>query len=350
MTLDELTHSTGEWLRGVGSHCEVVISSRIRLARNLASVPFLSTATAEERTNIYQTLVKEISAVSNGSETLLVDIENAEAIDRHLLVERHLISRQHAVAEGSRGVSISSTETLALMINEEDHLRIQALRSGLQLEDAWSEVNEVDDKLGKNLTYAFDQQFGYLTVCPTNVGTGIRVSVMVHLPALKLTKEIERVDRAARDMRLAVRGMYGEGTEAVGDLYQISNQTTLGRHEEEIIDDFAGKIIPRIAEYELTARESLAKHRSAQLDDKIWRAYGALTNARCISGEETLNHLSAIRMGIHMGRFDVIDIPKLNEIFLFTQPAHMQKRHGASLSGEERAVTRASYIRSEMAA
>lgn len=350
MTLDELTHSTGEWLRGVGSHSDVVISSRIRLARNLASEPFLSTATAEERTNIYHTLAKEISAVSNDSKTLLVDIDSAEAIDRRLLVERHLISRQHAVAEGSRGVSISPTETLALMINEEDHLRIQALRSGLQLEDAWSEVNEVDDKLSKNLTYAFDQQFGYLTVCPTNVGTGIRVSVMVHLPALKLTKEIERVDRAARDMRLAVRGMYGEGTDAVGDLYQISNQTTLGRHEEEIIDDFAGKIIPRIVEYELTARESLAKHRSAQLDDKIWRAYGALTNARCISGEETLNHLSAIRMGIHMGRFDVIDIPKLNEIFLFTQSAHMQKRHGASLSGEERAVTRAAYIRSQMAA
>ncbi len=349
MTLNELTHSTGEWLRGVGSHSDVVISSRIRLARNLASVPFLSTATVEERTNIYQTLAKEICAVSNGNKTLLVDIENAEPIDRQLLVERHLISRQHAVAEGSRGVSISPTETLALMINEEDHLRIQALRSGLQLEDAWSEVNEVDDKLGKSLTYAFDQQFGFLTVCPTNVGTGIRVSVMVHLPALKLTKEIERVDRAARDMRLAVRGMYGEGTEAVGDLYQISNQTTLGRHEEEIINDFEGIIIPRITEYELTARESLAKHRSAQLDDKIWRAYGVLSSARCISGEETLNHLSAIRMGIHMGRFDVIDIPKLNEIFLFTQPAHMQKRHGGSLSGEERAVTRAAYIRSQMA-
>lgn len=350
MTLDELTQSTGEWLRGVGSYSDVVISSRIRLARNLASVPFLSTATAAERTDIYQTLAKEISAVSNDGKTLLVDIDSAEAIDRRLLVERHLISRQHAAAEGSRGVSISPTETLALMINEEDHLRIQVLRSGLQLEDAWTEVNAVDDKLSKNLTYAFDQQFGYLTVCPTNVGTGIRVSVMVHLPALKLTKEIERVDRAARDMRLAVRGMYGEGTEAVGDLYQISNQTTLGRHEEEIIDDFAGKIIPRIAEYELTARESLAKHRSAQLDDKIWRAYGALTNARCISGEETLNHLSAIRMGIHMGRFDVIDIPKLNEIFLFTQSAHMQKRHGSSLSGEERAVTRAIYIRNQMAA
>ncbi|MCH8148570.1 MAG: protein arginine kinase [Planctomycetes bacterium] len=350
MTLSELTHSTGEWLRGVGSYSDVVISSRIRLARNLASMPFLSTATVEERTNIYQTLAKAIGEVSNGSNALLIDIENAEAIDRHLLVERHLISRQHAVAEGSRGVSISPTETLALMINEEDHLRIQALRSGLQLEDAWSEVNEVDDKIGKNLTYAFDQQFGFLTVCPTNVGTGIRVSVMVHLPALKLTKEIERVDRAARDMRLAVRGMYGEGTEAVGDLYQISNQTTLGRHEEEIIDDFSGKIIPRIAEYELTARDSLAKHRGAQVDDKIWRAYGALANARCISSEETLNLLSAIRMGIHMGRLDLIDIPKLNEIFLFTQPAHMQKRHGAPLTGEERAVKRADYIRKQMVA
>jgi protein arginine kinase len=349
MTLDELTQTTGEWLRGVGPDADVVISSRVRLARNLDSVPFLSTASTEQRARIYATLAEKIESVSGGCESLLVDVENADAIDRQLLVERHLISRQHAMAEGSRGVSVSSDETLALMINEEDHLRIQALRSGLQLQEAWAEVNEVDNRLSKSLTYAYDKQFGFLTVCPTNVGTGIRVSVMVHLPALKLTKEIERVDRAARDMRLAVRGMYGEGTDAVGDLFQISNQTTLGKNEETVIEDFAGKIIPKIVEYERTARESLVKHRCAQLDDKIWRAYGILANARCISGDETLALLSPVRMGIHAGRFDRLDIHALNELFLFAQSAHVQKRRGAPLSGEERAVLRADYIRSRLA-
>lgn len=348
MTLDEMTQTTGAWLRGEGPLAEVVLSSRVRLARNLDSVPFLSTASEEDRAAVYHTLADAIEAHANGDGGMLVDIEQADEIDRQFLVERHLISRQHAMAEGSRGVSISPSETRALMINEEDHLRIQALRSGLQLHEAWAEVSDIDDKLAKALKFAYDKQFGYLTVCPTNVGTGIRVSVMVHLPALKLTNEIERVDRATRDMRLAVRGMYGEGTDAVGDLFQISNQTTLGRNEEEIIEDFAGKIIPKIVDYERAARDSLVRHRCAQLDDKIWRAYGALANARCISGDETLALLSPIRMGLYTGRFDKVDVKTLNELFLFAQAAHIQKRHGAALSGEERAVVRADYVRSRL--
>lgn len=348
MTLDDLAQTTGEWLRGVGPMADVVISSRVRLARNLTEYPFLATAGPSERTDIYRTLTECIAATSVGADALLIDVETTDPIDRQLLVERHLISRQHAAGEGDRGVSISPSETRALMINEEDHLRIQALRSGLQLPTLWEEVNEVDDTLATKLSFAFDRQFGYLTACPTNVGTGIRVSVMVHLPALKLTKEIERVDRAARDMRLAVRGMYGEGTDAVGDLYQISNQTTLGVTEQEIIRDFGETTIPKIVEYEWAARDSLAQERAGQLDDKIWRAYGILCNARCISSEETLARLSPIRMGISLGRFDEFDMETLNELFLHTQPAHLQKIHGGTLDGEERSIIRAEYIRNRL--
>ena len=349
MTLDELTHSTGEWLRGVGSYSDVVISSRIRLARNLASVPFLSTATAEERTDIYQTLVKEISAVSNDGKTLLVDIDSAEAIDRHLLVERHLISRQHAAAEGSRGVSISSTETLALMINEEDHLRIQCLRSGLQLETLLEEISAIDDLVEQGVPYAFDKQFGYLTACPTNVGTGIRVSVMLHLPGLKMTGEIERVFRAARDMRLAIRGLHGEGTDAIGDFFQVSNQTTLGLSEEDIVREFGGDIIRRLVDYEMSARETLANEQPYQLDDKIYRAYGVLSNVRMIGTDESLYLLSNLRLGVQTKRFKAVGLDTLNELFLLTQRAHLQRINGGAMDGAQRAVARAELFRKKLA-
>ena len=349
MTLDDLTHSNGEWLRGAGRHNDIVISSRIRLARNVADYPFLSTASATERTEIYRSVADTITSTDAGRGALLIDVDQASDVDREVLVERHLVSRQHAAGEGSRGVSISPNETQAVMINEEDHLRIQALRSGLDLGTAWEDVNRTDDALAQRLAFSFDRQLGYLTACPTNVGTGIRVSVMLHLPALKMTKEIERVARAARDMRLAVRGMQGEGTEVVGDLYQVSNQTTLGKSEQEIIEAFDGKIIPEIVKYEATARESLARHGAAQLDDKIWRAYGTLANARVITSDETQACLSPIRMGIHMGRFTLLDIATLNDLFLQTQPGHLQKAQGKELAEEERDIARAEYLRHRLA-
>lgn len=345
MTIDELIQTTGQWLSGTGPMSDVVISSRVRLARNLADYPFLSTASESDRTEIYRTLAHEITSSAAGADALLVDVNEAGRVDRRVLVERHLISRQHAAGEGSRGVSISVDETRALMINEEDHLRIQGLGSGLRLKESWIGVNEIDDVLSDRLAFAYDRQFGFLTACPTNVGTGIRVSVMLHLPALRMTKELERVERAARDMRLAVRGLYGEGTEAVGDLYQVSNQTTLGQTEDEIIRSFIESIAPRIVEYERAARDALAKNGAHILDDKIWRAYGILCNARSISTEEVLAMLSPIRMGIHMERFDRIDIPMLNKLFLYSQPAHLQKMHGGRLDEHERGRVRADYLR-----
>lgn len=345
MTIDDLTKTTGEWLRGTGPLCDVVVSSRIRLARNLVEYPFLTTASATERTEIFRRLADASTSLGDKEELLLVDIDAATELDREILVERHLVSQQHVAAEGSRGVTVSSDETRALMINEEDHLRIQVLRSGMELESLWEDVNGVDDQLSKLLVFAFDRKFGYLTACPTNVGTGIRVSVMLHLPALKLSGEIERVTRASRDMHLAVRGMHGEGTDAVGDLYQLSNQTTLGKSEKEIIAAFSQKVIPKIVEYERAARDALARDSAHQLEDGLWRAYGVLSNARTITSEETQALLSPLRMAIHMGRFDNFGISMLNELFLQTQPAHLQKLCGKLLGGSERDVARADYLR-----
>ena len=349
MKISDLTSRAGEWLRGNGPMSEIVISSRIRLARNVAGFPFLARCSRHERQaiegRVRDTILKDAPL---GSDTLYVDLEQAPQIDRDLLVERHLISKPHATAEGARGVAIGQDETVSIMVNEEDHLRVQVLRSGLQLEEAWEQINQLDDKLEAKLDWAFHPRFGYLTACPTNVGTGIRVSVMLHLPALKLTGEIEKVFRAAKDLRLAVRGLYGEGTEATGDFYQISNQTTLGKTEDDIISDFKHLVIPKIIDYEHHARRTLLNDRTVALDDKVCRALGLLRTARLMASEETLFLLSHLRMGINLGRVKDIDIPTINELFLMTQPAHLQKIQGRKLEGDVRRAARADFIRQRL--
>ena len=234
------------------------------------------------------------------------------------------------------------------MVNEEDHLRIQVLRSGMQLTEAFDQINRIDDVLEEQLEYAYSRRFGYLTACPTNVGTGIRVSVMMHLPALKLTGEIDKVKRAARDMHLAVRGLFGEGSEAQGDLFQVSNQTTLGKSEKEILADFEHTVVPRIIAYEQQARQALLRQRPDQLDDKIWRAWGLLTNARVIGTEEVLQLLSHVRLGVNLGRLETVDIRTINELFLLTQPAHLQRLAGEEMDPPTRHIERAKLIRQRL--
>jgi protein arginine kinase len=346
MKLSDLTSQAGEWLRGSGPMSDIVISSRIRLARNVVNFPFLSKCSRTQRKALEDKIRDTIlSSRISSSKTFYVDLEAAPEIDRQLLVERHLISKPHKEAEGARGVAVSENETLAIMVNEEDHLRIQVLRSGLQLEEAWEQINTVDDQLESTLDFAFHPRFGYLTACPTNVGTGIRVSVMLHLPALKLTSEIEKVFRAAKDMRLAVRGLYGEGTEATGDFFQISNQTTLGKSEDDIISDFKHVVIPKIIEYEHHARRALLNERTVALDDKVWRALGLLRSARMMETEETLIALSHVRLGVNLGRVKELDINAVNELFLLTQEAHLQKILGKKLEGDARRAARAEFIR-----
>jgi protein arginine kinase len=348
MKLNDLTNQAGEWLRGSGPMSEIVISSRIRLARNVSGYPFLCKSSRHQRSALEKKIRDTILNLQPADRMLYVDLEDAPEVDRQLLVERHLISKPHAAAEGARGVAIGENETVSIMVNEEDHLRIQVLRSGLQLEETWEQINKIDDILENKLDFAFHPRFGYLTACPTNVGTGIRVSVMLHLPALKLTGEIEKVFRAAKDLRLAVRGLYGEGTEATGDFYQISNQTTLGKSEEEIISDFKHVVIPKIIDYEHQARKMLLQDRTVALDDKVQRALGILRSARLIASEETLFLLSHLRVGINLGRIKDIDIRTLNELFLMTQPAHLQKLQGRKLEGDARRAARADYIRQRL--
>ena len=282
--------------------------------------------------------------VAHPRPTFYVDMEKTDEIDRQMLVERHLISKQHAAGEGSRGVAISNDEAVSVMVNEEDHLRLQVLRSGLQLKEAWSEADRLDDGLQEHLDFAFSQRFGFLTACPTNLGTGLRVSVMLHLPALKLTGEIEKVFRAAKEMHLAIRGLYGEGTEAIGDFYQISNQTTLGRSEEEILHEFNDKIIPGIITAEVSARQILENERPLSLDDKIGRAIGVLKYARLLSSEETLFFLSHLRLGVVMKRVTGLDLSAINSLFLHTQPALLLGFGGGPLDGDAGTAGRGVFV------
>jgi protein arginine kinase len=349
MKISDLTTQAGEWLRGSGPMSEVVISSRIRLARNVAGFPFLSRCSRTQRQTLENKIRDTILGAKLSTKMLYCDLDAAPDVDRQLLVERHLISKPHKDAEGARGVAVGENETLAIMVNEEDHLRIQVLRSGLQLEEAWEQINAIDDRLESTLDFSFHPRFGYLTACPTNVGTGIRVSVMLHLPALKLTGEIEKVFRAAKDMRLAVRGLYGEGTEATGDFYQISNQTTLGKSEDDIIGDFKHLVIPKIIDYEHHARKMLMSDRTLALDDKVCRALGILRSARLMSSEETLTLLSHVRLGVNLKQVKEIDINKVNELFLLTQQAHLQKILGKKLEGDARRAARADFIRQRLA-
>ena len=350
MTLRGISSGAGEWLRGSGPHSDVVISSRIRFARNLAGFPFVNRANRRQRYEVLEACKSQIMTNRVADNILWVQLADSPAIDRQLLVERHLISRDLArhKADIPRAVAIGADETFAIMVNEEDHLRIQVLRSGMQLSEAYDQINRIDDILEEKLDFAFSKRFGYLTACPTNVGTGLRVSVMMHLPALKLTGEIEKVKRAARDMHLAVRGLFGEGSDALGDLYQVSNQTTLGKTEKETLDDFEKSIIPQIIAYEHQARQALLRQREKQLDDKVWRAWATLTHARVLGTDETLQLLSHVRLGIHTARLERIDIRTVNELLLLCQPAHLQKVTGQEMTPAARRIARADLMRQRL--
>ncbi len=347
MELNDLTHSRGEWLQGSGPESDIVISSRIRLARNLAAYPFVGRAGESDRSEIETVLKECVLGIEKDQKLLYLDVEELPGIDRQFLVERHLISREHAESQGTRSVAIDHDERFSLMINEEDHLRIQVMQSGLDLEDVWQRIDRIDDLVEKRLTYAFHDKLGYLTACPTNVGTGMRVSVMLHLPALVLTQQIEKVFRSLQKINLAVRGLYGEGSQAMGDFYQISNQITLGRSEPELIKQ-VGDIVPVIIDYERQAREFLIKESREKLNDRISRAYGILRTAQTISSEETMHLLSSVRMGVNLGLIEGLEIPAVNEMFIQTQPAHLQKLTGSELDSDDRNIERARYLRNHL--
>ena len=272
------------------------------------------------------------------------------SIDTHAqqepLRERHLISKEHAEADGARGVAIDDKETVSVMVNEEDHLRIQVLKSGFQLGETWEIIDELDDAIDHELTYAFSAELGYLTACPTNVGTGMRASVMLHLPGLLFTKQIDKVITAVGKMSLVVRGLYGEGTQYAGSLYQISNQVTLGKSEEEILDNIVSTV-PQIVRYERRAREMLLSQNRPKLEDRVYRSLGMLKSARTISSSETITLLSHLRLGINLGLIEMA-IGQVNQLFIRTLPAHLQKMEGEELGPDERDRARATFIRTSL--
>ena len=288
------------------------------------------------------TALQESSRLAAG--TLYLNVEDLEEVDRQFLVERQLISRELAASEGARAVVIDPAERFSVMINEEDHLRIQVMHSGLDLASTWQQINELDDIIEEQVTYAFSNKLGYLTACPTNVGTGVRVSVMLHLPALVITRQIEKVFKSLQKINLAVRGLYGEGSTAMGDFYQISNQITLGMTEEELTKKVAD-VVPVLIDYERQAREFLVRESHETLHDRVSRAYGILRTAQTISSEETMHLLSSVRMGINLGLISDLDIPTINKLFIHTQPAHLQKLSGLALDKSDRNIERATYLR-----
>lgn len=344
MELNRLARHAGEWLRGTGTDADIVISCRIRLARNVPDFPFVGRCTADQRIELAELLRRKLTSIDIGDAPQYLALDELDEIDRQFLVERHLISSDHAAGDGARGVFFDVRETISVMVLEEDHLRIQTFRSGFHPEETWAAADAVDDRIGERIEYAFSEQLGYLTACPTNVGTGMRASVMLHLPALGITHQIEQVVHAVQKMGLAVRGLYGEGTQASGSLFQVSNQMTLGKSETEIVENLASTI-PTIVTMERTARDALMKQSRESLEDRIWRSYGLLRCARVISSSETMEHLSHLRLGVNLGIVDRLDMGTVNQLFILTLPAHLQKMEGRALEAKQRDVVRANFIR-----
>lgn len=314
----------GPWIAAHGPDTDVVLSCRARIARNIAGFPFVNQASESECREIMRLSRRVVDESGAVPSIMWIDVETTDEINRGLLVERHLISGQLAEAEGCRGVAVSRDESLSIMVNEEDHLRMQVLAAGSQLPALHARLDGIDDAIEKHLDYAFDKRFGYLTACPTNAGTGVRFSVMMHLPALKITGDIERVRRAAGDMHLAVRGYYGEGSESAGDFYQVSNQVTLGVSEEDILHELSEVIVPRMIEYERSARRHLLDRNRREVEDRVFRALGILRTARLLEPNETMKLLSRVRLGAWLGLIEDVSRDTINRLFLDIQPAHVR--------------------------
>jgi len=357
--LDGLLQQSSEWLRGAGPVSDIVISSRIRLARNLEKILFATRATSSSEEEVLRLVKDGIEKSATFKHPLVFEMGALDEVDRQFLVERHLVSREHVAQPDHKAVAIGQGEVISVMINEEDHLRIQVMQSGLNLRDAWSIIDILDDELSEAIPFAYSSDMGYLTCCPTNTGTGMRASVMVHLPSLVITKQINKVLHTITKLGLTARGLFGEGTEASGNFFQISNQVSLGRTEEELIENIE-RILKQVIDHEQNARDALVTSNRTQLEDRIWRAYGILQHARTMSSGETLDLLSAVRLGVDLDLMSAkggsalggngLNQHIVNELFLFSQPAHLQKLEGKTLSAKDRDVKRAELIRQRLAA
>lgn len=337
------------WVSSGGRWEDLVVSSRVRLARNIATMPFSHWASSGDLERVATAALNALRSCSWMQDGDVVGVEDIEPVDRNFLVERYLISRELADGGLERWIVIDKDEIGSVMINEEDHLRLQVILPGLNVVDAWQRADRLDDQLSQHLEYAFSSEYGYLTACPTNVGTGIRVSVMAHLPGLVMSQEIKKVLSAVTQIGLTVRGFAGEGSEVSGNLFQISNQWTLGTSEEETLEKIE-RILDQIVEKERQAQEGLWSEGRALIEDRVFRSYGQMAHARIVSTKEALEMLSNIRLGLNLGLIQGIAYSDINEIIVAIRPAHLQKRIGRGLSTGERDIERARLLRSWIAA
>lgn len=345
-----LTRAASPWMDGSGRLADVVISSRVRLARNLRDVPFPHIMRGDDAKEVMRRIEKAVSAVNGKGAwgTLhFVDLDTLSPLDRMVLVEKHLISPQHAQPGPGKGLAFREDEVLGVMINEEDHMRLQCLYSGLELEEAWVAASGMDDLLEEVLPFAYSDRLGYLTACPTNAGTGLRVSVMVHLAGLSMAGQVGRVLTAVNKVGLVVRGLYGEGTEGQGNVFQISNQVTLGQSEHEIIENLS-TVAQQVASEEKRMRESLLRSNRQELEDRVWRSMGILSNARALTSKEAMKLWSDVRTGVDLGIIPHLTVKETNEVMVMSRPNYVQKACGREMTPAERDTKRAEMIRNHL--
>jgi protein arginine kinase len=342
--IDKLLDKRVSWLADSGPEDDIAISSRIRLARNVNNVPFPLAASVEDLKMTMSSIEMAVNKSGVFDESLNFEIDILSDLEKGVLLERRLVSREFLQKKKCGALIVSPDEQFGIIVNEEDHLRFQAMRPGCQLKEVWSALNSVDDAIAGEIQYSFDKDIGFLTSCPTNVGTGMRASVMLHLPGLVLSGQISPVIHGVSKLGLAVRGIFGEGSDNLGNLFQVSNQSTLGESEEQIIDRLS-TVIKQVISHEKNARENLLEKKQDFLLNHVGRAYGILRHAYIISSEEALNSLSALRLGVDLGMFSSVDIHTVNELFVSVQPAHLQKYARKELDSSSRDVFRASLLR-----
>ncbi len=335
------------WLADSGPDDDIAISSRVRLARNVSGVPFPIASKTEQLLSSMSTILMAVKKSDCFKAPVEFEMAGLNHLERQVLLERRLISREFVADREGAALVVSHDEQFGIMINEEDHIRMQAMRPGFQLQEVWDSIDSLDDRISKELPYVFDRNLGFLTSCPTNVGTGMRASVMLHLPGLVLSDQINAVIQGVSKLGLTVRGIFGEGTENLANLFQVSNQSTLGESEEQIIERLS-IVIRQIINHEKNARQNLLEDKQNFLLDHVGRAYGVLRHAYIISSEEALNSLSALRLGVDLGMFSSVELPVVNELFMIILPAHLQKYASKELESEERDSFRAALVRDKL--
>jgi len=346
---EEFITNQDSWLSGRGPDSGIIFSSRIRLARNLDDLPFPQRASNIQKEKVLERIKNDYTHIQKLKGGIFINMGELDKLDSQLLLERHLISQGH-IGKG-KGLIVTEDEEVSIMINEEDHLRMQVVTSGFNLKKCWDVLDDIDNCLSKRVSFSFLPDLGYLTACSTNVGTAMRASCMLHLPALILTKRINKILELLARISFTTRGLFGEGTQALGDFFQISNQVSLGLSEEEIIENLIG-VVKQVKEQEVDSRDILLKKYRASLEDSVWRALGILKNSRLISSKECLSHLSVLSLGLDLGIIKSTDLSSsndsqklVNNLFVMIQPAHLQKIEGKTSKEKERDYIRAEILR-----